>query len=281
MIITLKGADFSASNIGTLNTWSIIKSIGEGAMYEGPLNVLKDSSFFATVTLLEGYSVGASGISITMNGQDLGDSVYSINANIITINIAMVTGNIFIKVSTEGDVEEDPNNWGTIILNDISNATLGGGTYGAGGAMFGLQTNFITDTYISHIDFIATSGSAYKQPTEPITVGPIIIYQTSNDGTLQNEIANVSSSTSFISEAEESLGKHIYRISINNTVPAGTNISVLVNPADTKTAPTIAYATGVSTNLGPCYFGAVKSIGTKLTYNSSNYYLPCAIYGKQ
>ena len=44
MIITLKGADFSASNIGTLSSWRVIRSLGVGATYEGPITVEKDAS---------------------------------------------------------------------------------------------------------------------------------------------------------------------------------------------------------------------------------------------
>jgi hypothetical protein len=51
MIITLKGADFSASNIGTLSSWRISRSLGAGATYEGAASVDKGAAFSATVTL--------------------------------------------------------------------------------------------------------------------------------------------------------------------------------------------------------------------------------------
>jgi hypothetical protein len=41
MIITLKGADFSKSNIGTLSSWRITRSLGSGATYEGATSVDK------------------------------------------------------------------------------------------------------------------------------------------------------------------------------------------------------------------------------------------------
>ena len=58
MIITLKGADFSASNIGTLSSWRVTRSLGSGATYIGPTSVDKGAAFSATVTLAEGYYYG-------------------------------------------------------------------------------------------------------------------------------------------------------------------------------------------------------------------------------
>lgn len=111
MIITLKNADFSQSNIGTLSTWRISRSLGVGALYDGPDSVDKDVAFSATVTLAEGYEVGAAGVTITMGGSVL-SGAHSINGNVITITIAEVTGNVLIKVPTintaGGDEPEEP-----------------------------------------------------------------------------------------------------------------------------------------------------------------------------
>lgn len=100
MIITLKNADFSASNIGTLSSWRISRSLGAGATYEGATSVDKGAAFSATVTLAEGYEVGTAGIAITMGGAVLSDA-YNINGNIITITIASVTSNVLINISTK------------------------------------------------------------------------------------------------------------------------------------------------------------------------------------
>lgn len=99
MIITLKGADFSQSNIGTLSSWRITRSLGAGATYEGPLSVDKGAAFSATVTLAEGYELGTAGVTITMGGTVL-SGAHSISGNVITITIANVTGNVLIKVPT-------------------------------------------------------------------------------------------------------------------------------------------------------------------------------------
>ena len=98
MIITLKGADFSASNIGTLSSWRITRSLGTGATYEGVTSVDKGASFSATVTIAEGYELGAAGVTVTMGGNVI--SAATVNENTITITITEVTGNVVIKVPT-------------------------------------------------------------------------------------------------------------------------------------------------------------------------------------
>lgn len=100
MIIVLKNANFSTSNIGTLSTWRISRSLGAGATYEGPISVDKGSVFSATINLAEGYEIGTAGVTITMGGIALSDA-YSIAGNVITITIAEVTGNVLIKVPTK------------------------------------------------------------------------------------------------------------------------------------------------------------------------------------
>jgi hypothetical protein len=105
MIITLKGADFSASNIGTLSSWRITRSLGSGATYEGPTSVDKGAAFTATVTLAEGYEIGTAGVTVTMGGTVL-SGAHSISGNVITITIASVTGNVLIKVPTINTSEE-------------------------------------------------------------------------------------------------------------------------------------------------------------------------------
>lgn len=108
MIITLRLADFSKSNIGTLSSWRITRSLGSGATYEGVTSVDKGAAFTATVTLAEGYEIGTAGVTITMGGTVL-SGAHSISGNVITITIAKVTGNILIKVPTKNTAtgEED------------------------------------------------------------------------------------------------------------------------------------------------------------------------------
>lgn len=120
MIIVLKGADFSQSNVGTLSTWRITRSLGAGATYEGPISIDKGAALNATVTLATNYEVSSAGVTITMGGTVL-DDAYSISGNIITIAIANVTNNVLIKVPTvnisTGDEGSDTPN---TIITDLS-----------------------------------------------------------------------------------------------------------------------------------------------------------------
>lgn len=104
MILTIKGADFSAANIGTLSTFVVNKSIGRGASYDIPSFVEKNSSVNWVITLDEDYTFGT--YSVTMGGSVITPSVVD---NVMTISIAEVTGNVRIVVATvnENTGEED------------------------------------------------------------------------------------------------------------------------------------------------------------------------------
>jgi hypothetical protein len=105
MIITIKGADFSSANIGTLSTYIISKSIGSGASFDIPNFVDKNSSVNWTITLDEGYTFGT--YLVTMGGVEVTPTVVD---NVMTISIAEVTGNVRIVVATvnENGEEDDP-----------------------------------------------------------------------------------------------------------------------------------------------------------------------------
>lgn len=102
MIITIKGADFSSANIGTLSTYIISKSIGSGASFDIPNFVDKNSSVNWVINLDEGYAFGT--YSVTMGGEVITPSVVD---NVMTIAIANVTGNIRITVATVYNGVED------------------------------------------------------------------------------------------------------------------------------------------------------------------------------
>lgn len=104
MIITIKGADFSSANIGTLSTYIISKSIGSGASFDIPNFVDKNSSVNWVITLDDGYIFGT--YSVTMGGEIITPTVVD---NVMTISIAQVTGNVRIVVATinENTGEED------------------------------------------------------------------------------------------------------------------------------------------------------------------------------
>lgn len=99
MIITLTGANFSASNIGTLSTWSISRVLGSGATYSGQTFVDKNAALSATVTIADGYELGSAGVTVTMGGSPVTSGITT-SGNVITISIGSVTGNVVIKVPT-------------------------------------------------------------------------------------------------------------------------------------------------------------------------------------
>ena len=104
MIITITGADFSKSNIGTLNSWTVSKSIGAGANHSIPSFVTKGAQVSWTITLADGYTFGS--YEIKMGGSTITPTV---SGNTMTISLT-VTGNVVIKVPTinEGTGEEEP-----------------------------------------------------------------------------------------------------------------------------------------------------------------------------
>jgi len=111
MIITLTGANFSTSNIGTLSSWSISTVLGSGATYSGNRVVDKDAALNATVTIAEGYELGAAGVTVTMGGSAVTSGV-TVNGNTIIISIAKVTGTVVIKVPTKNTATGEDDNGG-------------------------------------------------------------------------------------------------------------------------------------------------------------------------
>jgi hypothetical protein len=110
MIITLKGANFSTNNIGTLSTWTISRVLGNGATYSGVSYVDKGAALNATVTISDDYEIGAAGVSVTMGGNAVTSGI-TVSGNTVTIAIASVTGNVLIKVPTVNTAtgeEDDP-----------------------------------------------------------------------------------------------------------------------------------------------------------------------------
>ena len=133
MIITIKGADFSGSNIGTLDTYLVSKSIGAGATHDIPNYVTKNAAVSWTITLSEGYTFGT--YSITMGGATVTPTI-SPDGKTMTVAISAVTGKVVISVATvnESTGEEDEGGdtltWyidhATQIINNVSDLTGSG-----------------------------------------------------------------------------------------------------------------------------------------------------------
>lgn len=176
MIITLKNADFSLSNIGTLSTWRIARSLGAGATYEGPTSVDKSAAFSATVTLAEGYEIGTAGVSVTMGGVAL-SGVHSISGNVITITIASVTGNVLIKVPTvntstgeedSGNSGSSGDNGGEVVTGDITHLFE---FIEAGGVNYGDGTDKNDNNY-QRTGYVDISAYDTLEITQPLVTNP-------------------------------------------------------------------------------------------------------------
>ena len=104
MIITLKNADFSANNIGTLSSFNVLYNLGTGAIKTaGATNVEKNGRLDATITITEGYELDGS-VVVTMGGVTQNE-VVSISGNVITIAIPSVVGNVIIKAPTKSMID--------------------------------------------------------------------------------------------------------------------------------------------------------------------------------
>lgn len=158
MIITLVKADFSANNIGTLDSFAVLTNFGIGCSYNGPTSVSTGEALNATITIADGYVLTNAGV--TMGGVAL--DVVTITDNVITISIDAVTGIIIITVLTETDTGES------------TTPSFGvGGTLVTSGNMAGAylceNSSYVSTTYS---DGITTSGTYFIYdliPVEPST----------------------------------------------------------------------------------------------------------------
>ena len=103
MIITLKSADFSASNIGNIYRWKINYSLGKGIVQPNITSVLKGEGVKITLTIGEGYELAEAGAMVTMGGVSLGNAL-TVSGNTIVVEIASVTGPVMIEVPTVATV---------------------------------------------------------------------------------------------------------------------------------------------------------------------------------
>ncbi len=162
---------------------------------------------------------------------------------------------------------------GAVLLDELTGKTLKGATYGSGGALFGVPTHIPRGTLISAIDIPAAAGSTYSNPSGSITVDAIKIYRINTSGVIEEELF---SGTNIDSTANDN-GTQVYHLEINKVLSSETNIGIWVNPADTTSAPSIAYCSGKS-SFGPVYFGATKAVGETVTFNSTSFHPAFVIY---
>lgn len=97
MIITLTGANFSENNIGTLNSWRIVRAL-QGVYTQSTITaVKKGSSYTATFTVNDGYQYASS--SVTMKGSPIDNMlVWNEGKTQATLTIPQVEGNVYISI---------------------------------------------------------------------------------------------------------------------------------------------------------------------------------------
>lgn len=227
MIITLKGADFSSNNIGTLSTWSVSKSLGTGATYSGPTSVDKGASLSATVTIATGYELGSAGVTVTMGG--VSGSYATVSGNTITIKISSVTGNVVIKVptkNTSSGSEDSGSSGGDSSSGGSSSETV---TVNLCGATQTVVNNTSAMVYTigkalggGGASMPSTTGRACSATTALAVSGgeSVTLSQPISGVTLTYALLAYNSSGSLISSDNNFLAKAW--ISTNTTLPSGT-----------------------------------------------------------
>lgn len=103
MIITLSGADFSSKNIGTLNSWRIVRSLTGVSTTSSVSSVAKGASYSANFSIQAGYEYLENGANITMGGTDITSTALTWNSakTVATVSIASVTGNVNITITAK------------------------------------------------------------------------------------------------------------------------------------------------------------------------------------
>lgn len=107
MIITLKGADFSNSNVGTLSTWLITKSL-KGVTTDNTLTSIdkENSGYTAVFVVNDGYSLSTA--KVTMGGVDITSSlIWADDETSAILTIEEVTGNVVISIVAVSESGEE------------------------------------------------------------------------------------------------------------------------------------------------------------------------------
>ena len=287
MILYIKGADFSASNIGTLSTYVVRKSLGLGITHDIPNFVDKDAQDITwTVTLKTNYVFTA--YSILMGEEVI---TPTITDNVMTISIPVVTNNITITIATEyeentGDDSGDDVVAGVLLNNSVDFGTISvayGPTQGKGGSSFVERTNLQAGQFIEHIDFWAIAPDK-TFPANSVTIPVIKLYFVDAETDLVEELVyDQIDQVTILSDKEETNGYQILRCPINRTLTKATHIGITINEGyeDFRTLYTIPYVTYANggSKLPQPYFGSVINIGFNIKSKTAAYYCPMVIYG--
>lgn len=204
MIITLAKANFSANNIGLLNSFSVLTNLGMGTTYEGPSNVVINGTFIGSITLAEGYKY--TDVEVLMDGKSISSGI-EINGNIIELEITGVKGNLVINVGTT--IYNEPVLFRSLEYHATVNNSLAPNAYVAN-----IPYQVPRQNYIEFIDIgVAKQSSKRKAQEAGITINDVSVYAFDADTNKLKEIL-VDKGT-FTTMQSEITGEYVLRIPIN------------------------------------------------------------------
>jgi len=286
MILYIKGANFSASNIGTLSTYIVQKTMGAGISHNIPNFINRnEENVVWTVTLSQDYIFGE--YSIVMGGEVIEPNIQD---NIMTITIPVVTNNISISIASiyENNGDGSDGQETVILLNnnvnfsDLSVSSYGP-TQGTGGSSFVERCALSGGTYVDYVDFyVITPNKTF--PSEPITIPYIKLYFVDAETeTVEELVYDQANQSSILSDTTETNGYQIIRCPIKRTLQKNIHLGITVNEgySDYSSLYTIPYVNYTTSNsiLGKPYFGTTIVLGQTVAGKTANYYCPMVIYG--
>lgn len=243
MIITIKGADFSSANIGTLNTVSIKKVISKGVSHEIPNFVTKGSSVTWTLTLEEDYKFDT--YSVTMGSTTITPVV---NDNIMTITIPQVINGVTITITT---INESTGGAESTVPSFANEDFEVGGIGGDGVSLVDMNTRY--------------RQKAVKLFDRDVTVSPTILA----GATTSTKLRLFTYSSSGTKETDSDW------VTTPLTISANTHFKLTLQKHDgTAVADKEFINVTVPTGATKMYFGTLKEAKdySYVTYNGTTYY---------
>lgn len=178
MIITLKGADFSNSNVGTLDTWLITKSLKGVTTTSTVTSVDKDGSYTATFKVTDGYELYNE--YVTMGGVDITEQLVWSDDTTATLTISKVTGNVYINIVATsisgGDEPDTPSNPAVV---SFANEDFEVGAYDGTGAAVDMDSRYRTKTTKKFDRDVTFTASTFSDATLPCSLR-FLVYSGSN-----------------------------------------------------------------------------------------------------
>ena len=242
MIITIKGANFKDSNIGTLSSYTVRFS-GDGVS-GSPTSIAKNeegtqasANYVGTITVSSSYTY-KSVSSVTVNGTALSTSDYTVSGMNITIPANKITGNVVITVATEKvNTQPDTPTMYTFTINptpSTATVTLTASGYAQSGNSITVPSGTSVAWKVEASGYVTQNGTHTVTKTETKNV---TLVQNSNNVTLIDTIEGIV--LGFGSSADnnhigDTLSYGITGVGAGNTkkyfVPAFTKVTITFDP---------------------------------------------------